>query len=312
MGDGGTQPKRRRARLVAAVSGLALCGAVAANAQAAVGAPDGSRIASVRMYQDGQFTAKRETPATIGAALASLKPTYVSTLLRFSAGQKVRPREINAWKTVVAAVRATSPEAQFSVELNALQYPNARKMRAMMARVRNAVDNDGWLFDFYTPAAKQKPKVMRAAVAYAHANGEFLGGNAFGIANHPRIPAGTDYIAVQDFGFQIDLAAVRQLARRATIFFHLGNSPNLANSDGCHFIEDFTSRRRQGYVTMRARQQAANHFSFAYPVFFPECERDRDGRNATLFSYSAPRDGTMMQTIASLMAETTTPPPATP
>lgn len=310
MGEGGQTAARRRIPGRAALVALALCAASAASAQAAVGPPDGSRIASTRMYQDGQFTAKGETPASIGAALASLKPTYVSTLLRFSAGQKVRPREINAWKTVVAAVRTTSPEAQFSVELNALQYPNARKMRAMMARVRNAVDNDGWLFDFYTPAAKQKPNVMRAAVAYAHANGEFLGGNAFGIASHPKIPAGTDYIAVQDFGFNIDLAAVRQLARRATIFFHLGNSPNLASSDGCHFIEDFSTRRRIGYVTKRARQQAANHFSFAYPVFFPECERDREGRNATLFSYSAPGDGTMMQTIDSLMAETTTPPPA--
>jgi len=262
------------------------------------------------MYQDGQYTAKRETPATIGASLASLKPTYVSALLRFYAGQKVRPREINAWKTVVAAVRTASPEAQFSVELNALEYPTARRLRAMMARVRTAVDPDGWLFDFYTPAAKQRPRVMRAAVAYAHANGEFIGGNAFGIANNPRIPAGTGYIAVQDFGFHIHLAAVRALARLSTTFFHLGNRPNLADSDGCQFIEDFSAKRRARYVAMRARQQAANHFSFAYPVFFPECERDRGGRNATLFSYSAPRDGTMMQTITSLMAETAASPPA--
>ena len=52
---------------------------------------------------------------------------------------------------------------------------------------------------------------------------------------------------------------------------------------------------------MRARQQAANSFRFAYPVFFPECERNRGKRNATVFTYNAPRDAPMMDTIAQLM-----------
>lgn len=267
----------------------------------AVSAPDGSRIAAVRMYQNGQYVAKGQTPQTVGSALASLKPTYVTALLRFGVGEKVRPREVQGWQTVVAAVRAANPDAQFSVELNALQYPKAKRLRQMMASIRAKLDNDGWLFDFYTPAAKQRPRVMRAAVANAHANGEFIGGNAFGIANNPRVPAGTDYIAVQDFDFHIDLSAVRKLASRATVFFHLGNSPNLSYSDGCKFIEKFSARHRARYVAMRARQQQANHFALAYPVFFPECERDREGRNATLFTYDAPSDGTMMQTIGSLM-----------
>ena len=264
-------------------------------------APEASRFVSVRMYQDGQFTAKRESPASVGAALASLKPTYVSALLRFSAGEPVRGREVRGWNTVVEAVRAVSPNAQFSVELNAVEYPSANKVRRMMARVRSKIDLDGWLFDFYTPAARRMPKVTAAAVASAHANGEFLGGNAFGIAQNPRIPAGTDYIAVQDFGFNINLKAVRALAQRATIFFHLGNSPNLPNSDGCKFIETLSTAKRIAYIRMRAGQQAANSFRFAYPVFFPECERNRGQREATIFTYNAPRDDPMMDTIGALM-----------
>lgn len=284
-----------------AVALIALAAPAGAGAQAIVPVPDGGRIAFARMYQDEQFTAKRESPASIGAALASLRPTYVSTLLRYSAGEKVRPRQIRAWNTVVEAVRAANPTAQFSVELNALEYPTAAKVRRMMDRVRTAVDNDGWLFDFYTPAARRKPKVMAAAVAYAHANGEFLGGNAFGIARNPRIPAGTDYIAVQDFDFQINLAAVRKLAQRVRVFFHLGNSPNLADSDGCQFIEDYTTAKRVAYLRKRAAGQAANNYRFAYPVFFPECERNRGQRNATIFTYNATRDGPMMGTIGQLM-----------
>jgi hypothetical protein len=264
-------------------------------------APDSGRIASVRMFQDEQFTAKGETPATIGAALAELRPTYVSALLRYGANEKVRPRQIAAWNTVVAAVRAVSPNTMFSVELNAMQYPKVKKLNSMMARVRNAIGPDVWLFDFYTPAAKRYPKVVAAAVANAHANGELIGGNAFGIANDPPIPEGTDYIAVQDFNFKINLKAVRELATRAPVFFHLGNSPNLPDSDGCEFIEDYSTKKRTRYIRKRARQQAVNSFRFAYPVFFPECERNRGGRNATVFTYNAPKDGPMMNTIAGLM-----------
>lgn len=299
--QGGRLAMRRRRTAGPVALGLCALALLVPALAGALGPPDGSRITGVRMYQNGQYVAKGQTPQTIASTLASLKPTYVSALLRFGVGEKVRGREVQAWQTVVTAVRAANPEAQFSVELNALQYPKAKRLRRMMASIRAKLDNDGWLFDFYTPAAKQRPKVMRAAVQNAHANGEFIGGNAFGIANNPRVPTGTDYIAVQDFDFHIDLSAVRKLAQRATVFFHLGNSPNLSYSDGCKFIEDFSARHRVRYVSMRARQQQANHFAFAYPVFFPECERDRSGRNATLFTYDAPRDGTMMQTIASLM-----------
>ncbi len=290
------------ARWIAIALGLiGLAVPQAAAAQTTVIAPNGGRIAIARMYQDGQFTAKRESPTSIGAGLAALKPTYVPTLLRFSAGQKVRPREVRGWNTVVAAVRQTSPDAQFSVELNALEYPTAAKVRRMMARVRAAVNPDGWLFDFYTPAARKKPKVIRAAIAYAHANGEFMGGNAFGIANDPPVPAGTDYIAVQDTNFHINFPAVRRLAARTTVFFHLGNSPNLNYSDGCKFIEDYSTPKRIAYVRMRASQQEANHFRFAYPVLFPECERNRGHAEATIFTYNAFRDEPMIDAISGLM-----------
>ncbi len=276
------------------------------------GPPDGARIATVRMYQTGQFTTKHQDPASIGAELASLDPTYVSALLRYPKGGKVRGREVQAWNTVVAAVREASPDVKFDVELNAMEYPTGKSITNMMSYVRGRIDPDGWLFDFYTPAAKKKPKVVKAAIAAAHENGEFLGGNAFGIANNPVVPAGTDYIAVQDFGFDINMPAVRQLAQRSTVLFHLGNSPAFTNSDGCQFIEDLSNKKRIAYVTKRADQQAANKFRFGYPVFFPECARDRGHREDTLFSYDAPNDVPMMNAIRALMDKYEAAAPSTP
>ena len=185
--------------------------------------------------------------------------------------------------------------------LPGVAHPRATSVRGLWAGGGSPPDLAGGVSDVPPPAGRRLPLGTAAAVASAHANGEFLGGNAFGIAQNPRIPAGTDYIAVQDFGFNINLKAVRALAQRATIFFHLGNSPNLPNSDGCKFIERLSTAKRIAYIRMRAGQQAANSFRFAYPVFFPECERNRGRREATIFTYNAPRDDPMMDTIGALM-----------
>lgn len=296
--------------LVALVLTLAVCAVSAtvsagANGAAAVaagpGAPDASRLVMARLYQGGKWVLPGETAQSAGAALAQAGPSYVSSLIRFQAGEDVSKKEVAAWNTVKAAVLAANPEAVFSIELNGLEYPSVKRMNAMMAKVRKRFDNDGWLFDFYTPAARKYPKVMKAAVADAHANGEFLGGNAFGIAQNPRIPKGTDYIAVQDTNFQIDLKAVRDLAKRTTVFFHLGNSPDYPDSDGCVFIEKYSTKQRAAYVTRRAGQQDKYNFRFAYPVFFPECAKNRNTPQVQIFAFNATRDGAFFQTVGNLL-----------
>ena len=288
-------------RLGPAALAIALLAAAPASAQDPIGPPDSARMVSVRMYQNGHFTAKHESPASIGAALASLRPTFVSALLRYAKVERVTARQARDWNTVVSAVQETSPEAQFDVELNGLQYRTPGQIRRKMSKIRAAVDLDGWLIDFYTPAARLRPKVMAAAVASAHANDEFLGGNAFGITKNPVVPAGTDYVAVQDANFKVNLPATRKLAKRFTTFMHLGNNPDATRSDGCRFIESLNTARRIDYVRQRAGQQATWNFRFQYPVFFPECERNRGSRDATIFTYNATRDGPMMPTIGELM-----------
>ena len=151
---------RARAAVGTLVAALALAGwggeAGGAGAVPAAGTPpDASRIAWVRVYQHGKWTAPGETAASVGAALAALRPTYVTSLIRFTAGERVTDDEVKAWETIRAAVLATSPQAEFAIELNALEYPTVRRLNAMMAKVRAAFGNEGWLFDFYTTAARK-------------------------------------------------------------------------------------------------------------------------------------------------------------
>jgi hypothetical protein len=265
------------------------------------GPPDSARMVSVRMWQYGQFTARHESPESIGAALASLRPTFVSSLMRYDKNEAVTKRQVANWNTVLAAVRAASPTAKFDVELDGLQYRSAGQVRRTMRVIRSKLDPDGWLIDFYTTGAREHPDVWKAALESAHANGEFLGGNAFGITEHPAVPKGTDYEAVQDSDMKVNLPATRELAKRVTTFMHLGNDPYRQDSDGCTFIEDFTTEQRIAYVRKRGGQQAKYDFRFEYPVFFPECARNRERQTPTVFTYNATRDKPMMPSIGELL-----------
>ncbi len=285
------------------VGGLSACArdGSADAASGSPGPPDGSRSATVRIYQGGEWTVPGETPKTVGAALAKLKPTYVGNLVRYQADENITEEQVDGYNTVREAVLATSPDATFSIELNALEYKTAADVEKMMDTVRDRFDVDGWFFDFYTTAAQNHADVLDAAIENAHDHGEYLGGNAFGISGHPPIPEGTDFVAVQDSKFKIDLAAVRELAKRVPVGFHLGNAPELADSDGCVFIQQYSTAQRTAYIKERAGQQQANSFEFGYPVFFPECERDSSSNNPGVYAYDALKDTPMLDTINELM-----------
>jgi hypothetical protein len=263
----------------------------------------GARIAAVRVYQGGVLAARHETPESIARTLARLRPTLVTAPLRYGVGDRIRPRHIKAWHTIREAVRERSPAARFLVSLNALNYGSARRVEAMMAKVRNRIEPDGWVFDFYSREAARRRAVMRAAVADANRHGETVGGNVFGIAHDPSIPRGTDYVVVQGRRFRIRLPKVRELARRFPVYVQVGNDPRRPDSDGCRFMRELSPAERAAYVARRARQQAKYHFRFAYPVFFPACVRDEAASpgGGGVVAYDATRDGHMMRTIRRLM-----------
>jgi hypothetical protein len=269
------------------------------------------RVAFARVYQDGTWTLRGEDPASVGQALASLNPSWVVTLVRLKKNDPVPAKVVQAWNTITSLVRAASPDAQFDVELNAMQYRKPSQAVRMMAAVRAKLDVDGWTLDFYTPAYRKYPNAVEAAIANAHTNGEWIGGNAFRLQNTPRVPPNSDFIAVQDFGFQLDLQAVKELAQEAPVLYHLNNTPAVPTSDGCRFVEKFTTARRQAWISQRASQQAAYDFRVGYPVFFPECERGTNRNNPILYAYNATQDPPMMQTIGNLLDQYD-PPPSTP
>jgi hypothetical protein len=282
-----------------AAGGLAACGGDDDNGAAG---PDMRRIAYARAYQYGEFTIQKQTPESVGKALAALEPTWVTGVIRLRISDEITSEEVSGYDTIRSEVRAKSPDAAFGVELNALDYTTADSVVDKMSEVREKFGNDGWFFDFFTPAYDKRPAVVEAAIADAHDHGEFVGGNTFGWSKdpeHPTIPPGSDFLAVSDDDFRLDVGAVRTIAKQIPIVFHLRNNPGKPSSDGCVYINRYSTDKREAYISKRAREQSKYDFHFAYPVFFPTCEPPSKGHD--IVAFDALDDSSMLKTIEQLM-----------
>lgn len=266
--------------------------------------PHMSRIVSARVHHTRIAVVRNSNARRIGQSLASLRPSWVTGMIRYAKGQHPTSAEIRAWHVITEIVRAASPTVQFDVTLNAKQYRNGHEIQRMMHRIRTRINNDGWFFDFYSKAFRKRSRMIRAAIASAHAHGEFIGGNAFGLVHRRPMPMRSDFLSVQDYRhLTLNQAAVRRLSRHLPVVYHLNNDPGRPRSGGCRFITEFTSARRQKLIRHRANQQRMLGFRVSYPALFPECFRDRPGRGTGQFlaSYNLFRDPPMRKTVHRLL-----------
>ena len=258
-----------------------------------------SRVVSVRVRHTRLRPVRNSNARRIGRSVASLRPTWVTGTLRFARNQYPKRDEIRAWREIRAIVHRVSPGAQFDVVLNALQYRTPAAVTRTMRRMRAKLDPDGWFFDFWSTAFYKHPKMIKAAIANAHLNGEWIGGNIFGLGKRRKLPAGSDFYSVQDHIFYLNLPAVRRLAAQKPVLYHLNSNPHHQRSGGCRFIKRFNSKQRRALIRRRAAQQARYGFRMSYPVLFPQCLRNRpNGPGTYLYAYNAFRDPPVRDEIA--------------
>ncbi len=261
-----------------------------------------SRIVSARVHHGRIATVRNSNSVKIGRALASLRPSWVSGLIRYREGQHPNPEEVRAWRMITGIVQATSPGAEFDVTLNARQYRNGKRLLRMMDKVRSRLDNDGWFLDFFSRAFQKRPRMIRAAIVSAHEHGEWIGGNVFGLEKRRPLPMTADFYSVQDFHLKLNLGEVRRLSADKPIVYHVHNDPGKPRGGGCRFIQEFSTARRQKLIRHRAAQQLAYGFRVSYPALFPECVRTVPQSDRWfIFSYNAFRDPPMVRTIGRLL-----------
>ncbi len=264
--------------------------------------PAMSRVVHTRVYHTRFSTVRNSNAHRIGRSLASLRPTWVTGLLRYARNQFPTHAEARAWRRIRAIVHRQSPTAQFDVVLNADQYRTPAAVTRTMRRLNAKLGNEGWFFDFFSTAAKKHPKMVRAAIAWAHTNGQWIGGNVFGILRQRAFPVNADFLSVQDDGFQIKLRAVRRLTHKTEVLYHLNNDPDDKASGGCRFMKSMNTRRRRKLIRQRAAAQHKFGFRVSYPVLYPECIRPSPhGPGDFLASYNAFRDPPVAREIRKLL-----------
>jgi hypothetical protein len=261
------------------------------------------RPVSIRVRHTKLNPHKNANARRLGRSVASLHPTWVTGTLRYARDQYPTRNEARTWKEIRRIVRARNPRVQFDVVLNAEQFRTPASIRLAMRRLRAKLRPNGWFFDFLTSAFRKHPRMIRTAVNSAHAHGEWIGGNVFGIAKKRPMPVRMDFYSVQDAGLGLNVKAVRRLARKEPVLYHLNSNPQKPRSGGCRFIRALSTKGRRQHVRQRAAQQLKNEFRVAYPVLFPQClkPRHRARHKSFLYAYNAFRDPPMAKQIRELL-----------
>jgi hypothetical protein len=266
------------------------------------------------VLRDPDGGADREDAAAVAAALAGLRPSYISGLVYLENGTTVTQRMIDDYGVIRAAARAANANAKLDVEISLNPSPpspkepfaDASALVAQMTVIDCQLHPDAWMFDFYSDAQKVHPDWVAAAIAYAHAHGQLVGGNVFG----GMIPPGSDFAAFVDdavdggFGFdfrQTEIASLRQSSPSTLLVAHLQSNPqNGPTTESCVYSYQWDEPTRAEYLSHWATSQADAGFGFIYPVFYPLCpggiafDSTRD---------LAPDGGTLYEAVDRLMSK---------
>ncbi len=255
------------------------------------------RIAQARAYQGNTWTNDQETPASLAQGLAQLRPTLVSGLIRLDNTDVLAAQQAADFSAIRNAVLATNPNCKFDFVLNGQQYATIDALVNEMKDINSKIKVDQWLIDFYGPAYQQYPDVIDAAIAYAHSQGQAIGGSLYGL----EAPPNSDYAVATDQSFQLSQDEIARIRGNYNlpVIVHLNNNAMLQgtpffNGEACTFVNDYSFDQRSAYLTQLAQNQAAGGYQLLYPVLFPECPAKH--------TYDALRDGRMVQVYQELLA----------
>lgn len=301
------------------------------------------RVVIARMYQRGVWTipdADHHRPAKYGhndassfdpaqraeyvcEALAYLRPTYVSGLVRFDDGIDEPPpldqpvdsdqQVADVFRRVKQCVRdRVGHPVKFDVVLNALQYTDpefgvhtgpqgADKARARLRHLDDLLHPDVWFFDFFAKpwaddGKEHHKQGMEAAIQWIHNHGALVGGNGWG----PKVPPGADFMSITDKdGMQkVESLTEAILKKDVPVLMHVRNDPHIHESEGVYFTKRPRSYRRM--VVDKEMAGESMGYRYMVPLFFP-LKEDSPERPGPKESYNAVEDGTMLKHLCVLL-----------
>lgn len=253
------------------------------------------RVLQARLYHSGSWTLadSSQTPVTAGRTLASLRPSFLTGLLRVSDQGEVGNAEADAFNAVRTAVLASSKGCRFDILLNAGAERSGETIVRHMREIFARLHPDAWTFYVAPENTSVNPEVFEDGIAYAHSRGQMVGYDG----PLSLIPEGVDYIVVRAWDLKANRSQIERLRekQRVPILLELPTSfGNKPHPDYSAFVESMNSTERGAVLASLAENQNAWGYRLAYPVFYPLSPSKK--------AFDATKDNILLVSIRSLLA----------
>lgn len=215
-------------------------------------------------------------------AIAPLRPTYVSGLIRLDADQVIDDAMVEVWEGVRRCIeRRVDHKVRFDVVLNTLHYTDesegvkskadgAARIFERIGSANQRLDPDGYFFDFYSipwtdKEHRQHPDALLEGIQRIKGGGRFVGGNVWGDV----VPRGSSFVAITDRGGRDNVENHMDRLRGAgvPVLMHIRNDPHIDGSEGRRWFERDKAYRKR--ILRRHVRWASTGYEYMFPVFFP-------------------------------------------
>ena len=250
------------------------------------------RVVQARLYDGKQSTLSGRSVDEAAQTIRSLKPTWVSGLIKLDEKDDLNVAQVVAYTRVRDAVKEQSPACLFDLVLDANQYATADAVTAKMKQISASLKVDVWYFEDLSKAFEASPDMVNAAIEYAHANGQLIGGDV----SDSTVPQGIDFAALDEGGGtdKAQANAAKLVGKTsAPVLLHMASASAKGGEKKDAFLT-LDSAGRAALLEALAKAQSSTGFRLMYPVYCPV--------NANKQSYDAGADG-VLKDIISLMSQ---------
>jgi len=252
------------------------------------------RIIQARVYHQGAWTLadRSQTPITVGRTLASLRPGFVTGLLRVPDRGIPGNAEAEAFEAIRSAIRETFRDCRFDVVVDAGNETSEAVFVRRMQEISMRIHVDAWTFYLAPENESLNPDAVAAAISYAHSRGQMVGYDG----PLSIVPEGVDYIVVRAWNLEVNRNQIEALkSRHIPLIVELPTTFGSQVPAECsRYVGEMDASEKGAVLTRLASAQASEGYRFAYPVFYPLVPIKQ--------AYDATKEPLLMVTIRSLMA----------
>ena len=254
------------------------------------------RVIQARLFHQGSWTlsGSTQTPISIGRTLASLRPTFVTGLIRVPDYGGVSNAEAEAFKALRSTVLSVNKECKFDIVVNAGDESFGSIFVEHLKQINSKVHPDAWTFLVRPNDKEVNSLVLSKGVAYAHSCHQLVGFEG----PLSLIPQGVDFIVIRAWDFKVNKSKIEALHSKHGVpvvvqlptAFGRSSPPEVTS-----YLDKMSAAERSSLMTQLAGGQKTFDYRFAYPLIYPLSPYSH--------AFDSTKDSILFVTIRALMAK---------